>query len=140
MAKRSRTIAEEERLKLFAQRLNKLMLQKGWTGAELAREASKFAPKGKELGRHLISSYSRGASEPTEANLKYISQALGVKPGDLLPPLPGAGESPQFATATSGLDGKTRLVVDAEVDAETALKVLALVREATTKSTKRGAA
>lgn len=140
MAKRPRTMAEEERLKLFAQRLNKLMLQKGWTGAELAREASKHAPQRKELGRHLISSYLRGSSEPTGANLQYVAKALGVRTDDLLPPLPGMGESPQFATVTSGLDGKTRLVVDAEIDAETALKVLTLVREATAKATKRGAA
>jgi transcriptional regulator with XRE-family HTH domain len=109
------------------------MLAKGWTGAELAREASKFAPKGVEIGRHLVSAYSRGANEPTDVNLGYIAKALGMKPDELLPPMPGEGESPQYATATSGLDGKTRLVVDAEVDSETALKILAMVRNSVAK-------
>jgi transcriptional regulator with XRE-family HTH domain len=118
------------------------MLAKGWTGSDLAREASKHVPKthkdkdGKhyELGRHLTSAYLRGANEPTEKNLEYLAKALGVRPDELLPPLPGSGESPQYATATSSLNGKTRLVVDAEVDAETALKVLALVRSGVEKA------
>lgn len=134
MAKRSKALGEDERLRAFATRLNRLMVAKGWSGADLAREASKHAPKGhKPLGRHLISAYTRAANEPTEANLKYIAQALGVTPRELLPPTPGEGESPQYATATSGLDGKTRLVVDAEVDAEVALKILGMVRGALPK-------
>ena len=133
MARRGKPLGTDERLAAFAQRLNRAMLAKGWTGAELAREAQKFAPKGVEIGRHLISSYTRAAHEPTEANLKYISQALGLKPEELLPPLPGEGESAQFATATSGIDGKTRLVVDAEVDAETALKILGMIRGSMSK-------
>jgi transcriptional regulator with XRE-family HTH domain len=128
MARRGKPIGTGERLTAFAQRLSRAMLAKGWTGAELAREATKHAPKGTEIGRHLVSAYTRGANEPTEANLNYIAKALGVKPDDLLPPLPGEGESPQYATATSTLDGKTRLVVDAEVDADVALKILAMVR------------
>ena len=51
MARRGKPIGTDERLQAFAQRLNRAMLAKGWTGAELAREASKFAPKGVELGR-----------------------------------------------------------------------------------------
>lgn len=131
MARRNKSLGHDERLTAFAQRLNRAMLERGWSGADLAREATKHAPKGTAIGRHLISAYSRAANEPTDANLKYISKALGMKPEDLLPPLPGEGENPQYATATSTLDGKTRLVVDAEVDAETALKILALVRGGT---------
>jgi len=125
---------QDERLEIFAKRLNRAMLAKGWSGAELARMASKFAPKGVEIGRHLVSAYTRGANEPTEANLGYIAKALGVKPEELLQPQPGEGESPQYATATSGLDGKTRLVVDAEVDADTALKILQMVRSGAKQS------
>jgi transcriptional regulator with XRE-family HTH domain len=128
MARRTKPIGSDERLTAFAQRLSRLMLAKGWTGADLAREAQKHAPKGIEIGRHLVSSYTRAAHEPTDANLGYIAKALGVKPSELLSPLPGEGESPQYATATSGLDGKTRLVVDAEVDADVALKILQMVR------------
>jgi transcriptional regulator with XRE-family HTH domain len=114
------------------------MLRKGWSGEDLAQAASKFVPdshkdkktrKRYQLGRHLISAYTRAANEPTEANLSYIAQALGVEPSELLQPAPGEGDSPQYATATSTLDGKTRLVIDAEVDAETALTVLKIIRE-----------
>lgn len=119
------------------------MTKKGWNGQDLAIAASKFVPdshkdkktgKRFELGRHLISAYLRAANEPTEANLIYIAKALGVKPVDLLQPAPGEGDSPQYATATSTLDGKTRLVIDAEVDAETALKVLKMIRENATSN------
>jgi transcriptional regulator with XRE-family HTH domain len=140
MARRGKSIGQDERLVAFSQRLNRAMLAKGWTGAELAREASKFAPKGVEIGRHLVSAHSRGANEPTDANLSYIAKALGMKPEELLPPLPGEGESAQYATATSTLDGKTRLVVDAEVDAEIALKILGMVRANLGETKKRNAA
>ena len=146
MARKGKALGQNERLKAFSQRLNRAMLAKGITSAaELAREASKHVPKthkgsdGKhyQLGRHLVTAYINMKNEPTGANLSYISQALGVNPEDLLSPLPGEGVSPQYATATSALDGTTRLVVDAEVDAEVALKVLQMVRGSVSK---RGAA
>jgi transcriptional regulator with XRE-family HTH domain len=127
----------ERRLEAFAQKLNRLMLAKGWNGQELADRASKFVPdthkdrgtgKRYQLGRHLISSYARGANEPTEQNLNYIAKALGVKPEELLERSHGEGGSRTYATMTSSLDGRTRLIIDAEVEAETALKVLALIR------------
>jgi transcriptional regulator with XRE-family HTH domain len=113
------------------------MLVKGWNGQELADRASKFVPdthrdrntgKRYQLGRHLISSYARGANEPTEQNLNYIAKALGVKPEELLERAQSGEGSRNYATMTSSLDGRARLVIDAEVDAETALKVLALLR------------
>lgn len=143
MPTRRRDPDREQRLEAFAQRLQREMTKKGWNGQDLAIAASKFVPdshkdkktgKRFELGRHLISAYLRAANEPTEANLIYIAKALGVKPVDLLQPAPGEGDSPQYATATSTLDGKTRLVIDAEVDAETALKVLKMIRENATSN------
>lgn len=139
----------EERMRAFAQKLNRLLLEKRWSGTDLAARASEHVPAshkdpktGKRfvLGRHLISNYSRGVHEPTESNLSYIAKALGVKPEDLMPPAPGDAGSHQYATATSGLDGKTRLVVDAEVEPEVALKILALVRgtaDVSPKSTRK---
>lgn len=133
----------QHRLDAFAKRLNRLMVEKGWNGQELADAASKFVPpshkdkrtgKRFQLGRHLISAYLRAANEPTEANLSYIASALGVESHELLQPAPGEGEARQFATATSTLDGKTRLVIDAEVDAETALTILKMVRESIEKA------
>jgi transcriptional regulator with XRE-family HTH domain len=133
LARNGKVWGDKERLRVFAQRLEEHMIEKGWSGAALAREASKHAPKGVEIGRHLISAYLRASNEPTQLNLGYIAKALGVKSEELLPPPLGDGESPQYATATTTIDGKTRLVVDAEVDAETALKVIRLVKGATHK-------
>ena len=59
----------------------------------------------------------------------YVAQALGVKPGELLQPPPGEGETPQYATMTTTLDGRARIVVDAEVSPETALQIIKLVRQ-----------
>lgn len=131
MAKRSKSRADSERLKAFGERLRRLMIQKRLTGAELARKASVFA--GVEMGRHLISAYVRGENEPSEEYLRHIAKVLGVRPEELLPPPLGEGEAPQYATATTTIDGKTRLVVDAEVEPEVALKILTMVRAALPK-------
>jgi hypothetical protein len=98
-------------------------------------------PKGVTIGRHIPTAYIRGENEPTQRNLMLIAKALGVKPEELIALAPGEGGSvPQFAQATSTLDGKTRIVVDAEVDAETGLQILQLVRKAQQQSsTKRSA-
>ena len=133
--RKSMTIIEKERLANFGKKVERLMLGKGWSGAELAREMQRLAPRGVTIGRHLPSAYIRGENEPTDRNLKLMAQALGVNPDELLKPLPGEGREPQqFAQATSTLDGKTRIVVDAEVDPETGLKILQLVRQAQAKS------
>jgi transcriptional regulator with XRE-family HTH domain len=141
MAKGYKPPGHEERLQAFAQRLNRLLLAKGWGQADLAREATKHVPKSQKdkdgkpyvIGRHIVSAYARAANEPTGSNLLYISKALGVKPDELLQPVPGAGADKQYASATTTLDGKTRLVIDAEVESEVAMKVLALVRGAVSK-------
>ncbi len=145
MAKGYKPPGHEERLQAFAQKLNRLLLQKGWTAADLAREASRHVPKthkdrdGKQyvVGRHITSAYSRGANEPTDANLNYIAKAFGVKPEELLQPSPGASGDKQYAQATTTLDGKSHLVIDAIVDGDVALKVLQLIRGT---GTKKGAA
>lgn len=138
--RRGMSPAEKERLQQFGKKVDRLMLGKGWSGADLAREMERHAPKGVKIGRHIPTAYIRGENEPTERNLKLIAQALGVKPSDLLPPLPGeGGDVPQFAQATTTMDGKTRIVVDAEVDPETGLKILQLIRGSQQPSTKRAA-
>ncbi|RRB95512.1 XRE family transcriptional regulator, partial [Escherichia coli] len=114
------TAADKERIAQFGKKVERLMLGKGWSGADLAREMERHAPKGVTIGRHIPTAYIRGENEPTQRNLMLIAKALGVKPEELIAPAPGEGGSvPQFAQATSTLDGKTRIVVDAEVDAET---------------------
>jgi len=129
VANRDTASTNNARLVAFGKLLEKLSLEKGWTAADLAREMQKHAPEGTLIGRHLPSAYMRGANEPTQKNLLYISKVFGMKPEELLPPALAEGECPNFAQATSTLDGRTRIVVDAEVDAETRIKILELVRE-----------
>lgn len=134
---------QQQRLEAFASRLDKLMLQRGWSGQEMADAASKHVPashvdkktgKRFQLGRHLISAYLRAANEPSEANLSYIAKALGVRPSELLPPAPGEDEAPQYAQLMSTADGKMRLVIDAEINDEDGLKLLRDIREAITRT------
>jgi transcriptional regulator with XRE-family HTH domain len=136
-----RVPGEDARLEAFARKLNRLLLEKNWNQTDLAREATKFTPKGRTIGRHLISAYCRGASRPTDKNLTVIAQALGVSPEELLPVSARTEEIPtNFATATTGLNGGTRIVVDAEVPGDTALKILEILRAVETRAKKRGSA
>lgn len=61
----------------FGKRLYNLMLRKGWHQSELSRQSG--------LPRDSISVYVRGKSLPTPASLILLSDALGVKPEELLP-------------------------------------------------------
>lgn len=61
----------------FGNRLYRLMMAKGWTQSELARQS--------ELTRDSISTYVRGRALPTPQSLAKLAAAFGVKPEDLLP-------------------------------------------------------
>ena len=136
MKKTVHQLSEKARLQSFGRKLVRLMQDRGWSGADLAREASKFVPpshqksgKRYEVGRHIISAYVRGENEPTGANLEYIARALKVEPDDLLPPAKNRGPGYPFVQLVSSLEGKSRLVIDAELDTDLAMKVIALIRE-----------
>ena len=61
----------------FGKRLYSMMLEKGWTQSEFARQA--------DIPRDRISNFVRGNNMPEPHNLKKIAKALGVEPDDLLP-------------------------------------------------------
>lgn len=108
--------------KLFAARLFRLMTQKGWNQAELARRAG--------LNRAAVNKYISGRSLPSPESLNNMAQALGISPLQLLPP--GAlGPDPAPAAPQVSLagrpDGRGLLTINAVVPMETALQVLALV-------------
>jgi len=72
--------------KLFGQRLNRLMTERGWSGAELARRASLHLPAGKKpIGRDTIAWYVRGKRAPGPVFLKAVARALDIAPEMLLP-------------------------------------------------------
>lgn len=61
----------------FGKRLYRLMIGKGWTQSELARQAG--------LPRDSISVYVRGRSLPTPVNAEKLARAFGVSSRDILP-------------------------------------------------------
>ena len=132
---------DQERLRLFAKRLNRFLKEKHWSGADLAREASKCVPdthKDKNgrrhvVGRHIVSAYSRGENEPTVSNLLYLATALGIQTEELLPPKRSKTTTPHVQAFTS-LGGNTRLVIDAEIETAVAMQIIELVRGSINKS------
>ncbi len=135
-----RTLHEEDnqaRLVQFGERLKRLMNARHWSGADLAREASKLIPEGHhragrrhEIGRHLVSAYCRGENEPTSSNLSYIAGALGVSPEELLSPRTPKRPLEAHVQAITTIGGRTRFIADVELDTELAMKLISLINEA----------
>ncbi|MGZ6725289.1 MAG: helix-turn-helix domain-containing protein [Solirubrobacteraceae bacterium] len=74
--------SKEER-RVFAEKLRRLILEKGMQGAELARKASKYREG--EMPRQLISQYLNGTTIPDEVNLRALEKALDCPTDYLLP-------------------------------------------------------
>lgn len=135
-----KTVHEQDdraRLFHFAERLKRLMKERHWSGADLAREASKLVPErhrraGKRhvIGRHLVSAYCRGENEPTSSNLSYIAGALGVSPEELLSSRTPKRPLKAHLQAITTIGGRTRLIADVELDTELAMKLVHLINEA----------
>lgn len=75
---------ETER-KAFGRMLRKMMEDRGLTGAELARQATRKLSGGKVIGRDNISWYLNGRSMPTPVYLNAIAKVLEVSPQLLVP-------------------------------------------------------
>lgn len=107
----------------FGNRLYKLMLSRGWSQSELARQAG--------LPRDSISTYIRGVSTPTPANLDRLARALGVKADDLLPNVLETAieeDMPAFSMQASvNAPGKAWLRVNRAVSFSTASKIAELL-------------
>lgn len=109
----------------FGRRLYKLMLNKGWTQSELARQS--------DLPRDSVSTYVRGKSLPTPISLEKLATALDVDPIELMP---NHVES-AIDNDTPSLEMKVSpnsphlawLRVNRLVTTQTAVKILALLEE-----------
>jgi transcriptional regulator with XRE-family HTH domain len=116
----------------FSNKLNQLMLKKGWTQADMAREATKHSQVG-TIGRDRINCYVKGRSLPTPLYLKAIAAALRQKPEDLLPPdaagMPGAPATkvaPPFDIKDLG-DGRVWLRINKAVPFQTAMSIMGIL-------------
>lgn len=124
--------ANDPQAAAFAQRLNKLMLDRGWRQSDLTREVQKHIPAGVKFGRHLPSSWLRGRHLPSQMNLEMLARVLNVSISDLVPETVGVLVQPQdkAVQVTMSSNGSARLKLDMELPAEIALKIMALANEA----------
>lgn len=110
----------------FGRRLQHHTAAKGWSQADLARQASKFLPKGKVFRRDSISLYIRGAQMPAPERMHALCNALGIKQDDLVPP--DVTESPPLAIKPL-TDGNVWLQINQAVSMDAALKITALLKK-----------
>lgn len=118
----------------FARNLEAKRIALGISQSELARRASEYLPEprkgqkqGKKIGRDQISHYSRGISLPRPETLAALAKALRCTPQELMPAGVPSTSAPQYRI-TALPDGKAVLTVNQTLSAETALKILAMIR------------
>lgn len=107
------------------------MRKKGWNQSELARQADKHMPAGKQFGRDSVSNYVRGHNFPTPINLEALCKALDTKPEDLIPAqmfLRAKEDMPPLDVRGLG-DGSAWLRVNQRVTMDVALKILELLNK-----------
>ncbi len=95
---------EQTEKDVFAKKVYRLMLAKGMNQSELARAAG--------LERNRVSAYVRGLAFPTGLKLAKLAQALGVKPGDLLPDERLSDSPPPVKVVFSADHQRVRITVD----------------------------
>lgn len=114
----------------FANRLGRLLNEKGWNQSDLARAASLHLPKGEEFRRDNIHVYLNGTAVPRPKQLNAIAAALGVAPEDLLPGVAHSTvDMPVAMRAIPDKPGFAWLSVDKEVTMRTAIAVLAMLED-----------
>lgn len=134
--------AESRRLerKMFAQRLYRLMIAKGWNQAELSRQTKVHDPRDGQpgIGRDMIGGYIRALHLPEPPYVKILAATFGVEPEALLPTVAEApGERAAEALAPppalemrSTSPGMVMLHINLEVPFATAVEALAVVQRA----------
>ena len=127
-----RTRIMEMELEQFANRLQALRSEKGWSQSELARQVwgEIETKEGKKVARNRdrISVYEKGKSRPDPHNLKAIARALGVTPEELAPDILGSTverQNPELAiVAIAGHADKVHLRVNKLVTMAMATEVM----------------
>lgn len=109
----------------FGRRLDRMMVNKGWSQSELARRAG--------LPRDSVSTYIRGRVLPTDKSLRKLAKALDCEPTEILSNhVESATEedhpSIDMKVSPSAPD-KAWLRIDALVPVATAVKVIGIINE-----------
>jgi transcriptional regulator with XRE-family HTH domain len=92
----------------FADRLRSAIERKGWTMSETARRASHFLGDGDKFGRAHVWHYVQGKALPRVRYLEALSQALEMKPDELLPAEMGGDPGPRSEASASAASGAHR--------------------------------
>lgn len=130
---------ESER-KVFGGLLRTLMRDKGITGADLARRASKHLDSGKGMDRSMISWYVNGRSVPAPTTLAAIAKVLEVDPQFMLPrdhsqkPNEAAGPASahfneQDVRMSLEPGGTMHLMINKRLPTEVGWKIIELIKE-----------
>ncbi len=112
---------------LFARRLYRLMMSKGWNQAELGRRA--------DLGRDVINKYINARALPTPESVQKLAIALGIPTIRLYPGGDETGleatqaEIPPVSMKVTG-NGKALLQVNMEMDQNLAIQILGMLPRA----------
>lgn len=113
----------------FGRRLQKVLHDRNWSQADLAREVGRVT--GRNMGRDAISTYINGRSFPTPASLNQLCKALDMTREDLLPnALINAtqDEHPAFEMrAAVGQPGRAWVRVNRMMSFETAAEIATLL-------------
>lgn len=109
----------------FARRLYKLMIDKGWRQADLARASG--------LPRNAISVYLRGASLPNPDSRNALAKAFDMEPNVLLPNYLESAidrDNPEIEFRVSPADPKKAwLRINRLVSTAAAIKIMGLIEE-----------
>ena len=120
----------------FARRLQRQLVLKGWSQADLARRAQAAADASEgdiRIGPDSISHYMNGRYMPSPSHLNILATALGVDVLELLPTkgalgVPEAGESLPPIGVQDLNNGHAWLRVNQAVPWPLAVKILGLLR------------
>lgn len=115
---------------LVPQLFRKALDQAGINQSELARRSG--------LTREAISRYATGRTQIPDSKLLIIAQALGTQPSRIVPKrksldgIPPRGpDDPDFIIRPSAQPGLVRLEIAADIDLETATRIVAMMTRKT---------
>lgn len=123
----SKNVPPNARMREMGKRIQALALDRGWTQAELARQASRHVP-GKKIARDMINGYWRGLVWPGPVYRRAIAKAFGVEEKDIFA-APPIDKAPMLNMQQTE-DGLVWLQVNMAMDMATALEVMEILRRA----------
>ena len=109
----------DDRRPEFARRLKALLAKRNMSQSDLADAA--------QIGRDAVSTYATGRTFPKPATLRKIAEALSVEIAELAPV--ASADEPGWQIRQAGQQGQAWLTINRTLPMDTALAILALIRE-----------